>query len=112
MSAQPALVIVPGSFSTSDQYDPIVLPLREKGYTVHIIDPPCYPKNYKAGSTGPPPTMYDDAKFVNEYVGKLVDEGKEVVLVSHSYGGEFKTNLIWEVTPPEAICHVYIFRLA
>lgn len=68
-------------------YDPIVLPLREKGYDIHVLDPPCYPANYKKGS--PAPTMYDDAKYVSGYVEKFLDqkEGKDVVLLAHSYGG-------------------------
>lgn len=84
----PTLVIVPGSFGTSDMYDPIVLPLRKNGYDIHVLDPPCYPKNYKAGSGSPAPSMYDDAKFVSDYVQKLGDEGLEVVLLGHSYGGK------------------------
>jgi pimeloyl-ACP methyl ester carboxylesterase len=68
----PTLVIVPGSFSTSDMYDPVVLPLREKGYTIHVLDLPCYPNNYAKGRA--PPSMHDDAKAVSEFVGKLVDQ--------------------------------------
>lgn len=87
--AVPELVVVPGSFGTSEMYDPIVLPLREKGYAIHVLDPPCYPKGYKAGSQGPPPGIYDDAKFVSDYLRKLADAGKEVVVLAHSYGGEY-----------------------
>lgn len=94
MSTQPTLVIVPGSFSTSDMYEPIFQGLRSKGYNIHILDPPCYPKNYKAGSGNPPPTMYDDAKFINEFVGKLVEKGEDVVLLPHSYGGKFILHVV------------------
>lgn len=84
----PTLVLVPGSFSTPDMYDPVVLPLREKGYSIHVLDPPCYPNNYKKGTT--PPSMYDDAKFISDFVKKLVDEsGENVVVLAHSYGGRF-----------------------
>jgi pimeloyl-ACP methyl ester carboxylesterase len=79
----PALVLVPGSFVTSDSYDPVVLPLRAKGYTVHVLDPPCYPKNYKKGVAAP--SMYDDAKFISDFVEGL---NEDVVLLAHSYGGE------------------------
>jgi pimeloyl-ACP methyl ester carboxylesterase len=85
----PTLVLVPGSFGTSEMYDPVVLPLREKGYTIHGLDPPCYPKNHKKGV--PPPTMYDDAKFINDFVEGLADKGEEVVVLAHSYGGELGT---------------------
>jgi pimeloyl-ACP methyl ester carboxylesterase len=79
----PTLVLVPGSFVTSEAYDPVALPLREKGYTVHVLDPPCYPKGRKKGI--PPPTMYDDAKHISDFVEGLEED---VVLMAHSYGGE------------------------
>jgi len=82
----PTMVLVPGSFGQGELYDPVVLPLREKGYTIHALDPPCYPKNYKKGT--PPPSMYDDAKFIKEFVEGLADKGEEVVLFAHSYGGK------------------------
>ncbi|KAJ4291788.1 hypothetical protein N0V90_009683 [Kalmusia sp. IMI 367209] len=31
--------------------------------------------------------MYDDAAYINAVVTKLADEGKEIVLAAHSYGG-------------------------
>ncbi len=39
------------------------------------------------GRPGKPPTMYDDAAFINKEAEKLADEGKDVILVGHSYGG-------------------------
>ena len=88
MASQPILVLIPGSFSWSYQYDALVEPLRAKGHTVHLLEPPSYPAGYKANAETPLPNMYDDAKFINEFVGKLVGEGKEVVLFAHSYGGK------------------------
>ena len=31
--------------------------------------------------------MYDDADYIAKEVGKLADEGKDVIVVPHSYGG-------------------------
>lgn len=81
----PTLVIVPGSFGASELYDPVVVPLREKGYIIHVLDPPCYPKSFKKGN--PLPNMYDDAKFVKDFVEGLADKGEDVVIMPHSYGG-------------------------
>ena len=88
MASQPILVLIPGSFSWSYQYDALVEPLRAKGHTVHVLEPPSYPAGYNANAENPLPSMYDDAKFINEFVRKLVGEGKEVVLFAHSYGGK------------------------
>ncbi|CAO2652876.1 Nn.00g022870.m01.CDS01 [Neocucurbitaria sp. VM-36] len=93
------LVIVPGSFSSSKLYDPMVDPLRAKGYTVHVLDPPCYPGNYKKGT--PSPSMYDDAAFINAFVAKLADEGNDIVLLAHSYGGTPASESLKGVTRKE-----------
>ena len=95
----PELVIVPGSFSSSKFYDIIVDPLRAKGYSVHVLDPPCYPESYKPGL--PSPSMYDDAAFINSFVTKLADEGKDVVIMPHSYGGVPSTEALKGITKKE-----------
>ncbi|KAF2035223.1 alpha/beta-hydrolase [Setomelanomma holmii] len=95
----PTMVIVPGSFGRSELYDPVVLPLRAKGYTIHALDPPCYPSSYKEGA--PPPNMYDDAKFVHDFVEALADKGEEVVLFAHSYGGIPASQSLQGVTKTE-----------
>jgi pimeloyl-ACP methyl ester carboxylesterase len=83
----PTLILVPGSFTTSEMYDPVTKPLRAKGYDIHVLDPPCYPAKYQKGM--PAPSMYDDAKYITEYVEKFLAEndGRDVVLLAHSYGG-------------------------
>lgn len=88
MSIHPTLVLIPGSFGESSMYDPVVCPLRSKGYEILALDPPCYPLAYKSGARVPPPGMYDDAKFVAERVEGLADKGMEIVVLAHSYGGE------------------------
>ena len=95
MSSQPILVLIPGSFSWSHQYDALVEPLLAKDHTIHVLEPPCYPAGYKTNLANPLPSMYDDAKFINEFVSNLVDDGKEVVLLAHSYGGTSTTFLAW-----------------
>jgi hypothetical protein len=102
MSSQPSVVLVPGSFCPASMYDSLVTPLRAKGYdihdraqlykpTIHVLEPPCYPAGYYASSGTAHPSMYDDAKHINDYVMKLADDGKEVVVIAHSYGDESKT---------------------
>lgn len=83
VSTKPTIVLVPGSFLHSSHYAPTLQPLREQGVTVHVLDPPCY----HTKKPGLPPTMYDDASFIATFVEELADQGHEVVLVSHSYGG-------------------------
>lgn len=85
MATSPTLVFIPGSFGESQLYDPVLDPLRAKGYKIHALDPPAYPKNYAKGK--PAPNMYDDANFVHDFLVDLADKGESIVLVGHSYGG-------------------------
>jgi pimeloyl-ACP methyl ester carboxylesterase len=71
-------------------YDPLITPLRARGYDIHILEPPCYPAGYHASSCTGHPSMYDDAKYINDFVMKLANDGNEVVVIAHSYGGKFK----------------------
>ncbi len=85
MATYPTVVLVPGSFVYSSMYEPLLVPLREKGYTTYSLDPPCYPKSYKENS--PAPTMFDDAKFIHDFIEKLADKGQELLILAASYGG-------------------------
>ena len=87
MSSRPTVVLVPGSFCFGNAYDGIVEPLRAKDYDIQVLEPPCYPAGYQRLAGGAPPNMHADAQYIHEHVEKLADEGKEVVIVAHSYGG-------------------------
>jgi hypothetical protein len=82
MSPKPAIIIVTGSFSPVDAYDDTIAPLRAQGYEVIV---PALPSIGK--KPGPPPTLYDDANLIASEAERFVDDGKDVVLIAHSYGG-------------------------
>ncbi|CAN9106202.1 unnamed protein product [Alternaria alternata] len=86
MSSHPSVVLIPGSFCPASMYDPLITPLRARGYDIHILEPPCYPAGYHASSGTGHPSMYDDAKYINDFVMKLANDGNEVVVIAHSYG--------------------------
>ena len=78
-------------------YNEVLDPLRAKGYDIQVIEPPCYPAGYlRRSESAAPPNMYADARYIHEHVEKLADEGKEVVLVAHSYGGMCLPQ-VWEI---------------
>ncbi|KAK7039681.1 AB hydrolase-1 domain-containing protein [Favolaschia claudopus] len=78
---KPTIVLIPASFSPVSLYDAVISNLESHGYAVHGVEHQTVGRREKA------PTMYDDAKGVADVVGRLVDEGKDVALVAHSYGG-------------------------
>ncbi|OCL12607.1 alpha/beta-hydrolase [Glonium stellatum] len=80
---KPTVLIVPGSFSHASFYTPIVDQLSAQGYEALAIDLPTVGRR----EDGPAPTMADDAAHVHSVAVKFVDEGKDVVLLTHSYGG-------------------------
>ncbi|KAF2019376.1 alpha/beta-hydrolase [Aaosphaeria arxii CBS 175.79] len=82
MSSKPAIVFVPGSFAPAPLYDNLHKPVESHGLSLTVVDLVTVGKK-----PGPPPTIYDDASHIASVVSKLVDEGKDVVLICHSYGG-------------------------
>ncbi|KAJ6489966.1 hypothetical protein C8R45DRAFT_992258, partial [Mycena sanguinolenta] len=79
----PTIIVIPGSFSPLTAYLPIISGFEAHGYPVHGIE--LVTVGRRAGVM--PPGMYDDAAKVAALAAQLADEGKDVVLVPHSYGG-------------------------
>ena len=77
---KPTIVIVPGSFSTPEFYETFVSYLSGHNYEVQVISLPSV-----GGKTAT--TMTDDAAAIQAVTTKLADEGKDIVVVMHSYGG-------------------------
>ena len=61
--------------------------IRSKGYSIRGLHLPTVGVSAGKPQAGAPPTMYDDASFVAKEVQVLVGEGKNVILICHSYGG-------------------------
>lgn len=81
--AKPSIVIVPGSFATPGLYQDCVLALRAKGFPALEVFLPTTQK--RVGLE--PATMQEDAAKIKSVAEALIAQGKEVVVVCHSYGG-------------------------
>ncbi|KAE8168335.1 Alpha/beta hydrolase fold-1 [Aspergillus tamarii] len=79
--SKPSIVIVPGSFSLPEFYDAVTDGVASKGYEIKAI------RLRSTEDLQQPATMHDDAAAIARELASLVDEGKEVILVAHSYGG-------------------------
>lgn len=82
--SQPVFVLVPGSFSPPSVYDSLKLILQRSRYESHVV---ALVSANSEGKFDTPPTMYDDAAAIRIVLARLVDEGKEIILVMSSYGG-------------------------
>ncbi|KAJ7793711.1 Alpha/Beta hydrolase protein [Mycena olivaceomarginata] len=80
-ASKPTIIIIPGSFSLLYTYDAVTAELVAHGYPVEGIELETVGRRDKA------PGLYDDAAKVAALASRLADEGKDVVLVPHSYGG-------------------------
>ncbi|KAK6362468.1 hypothetical protein LTS17_012832 [Exophiala oligosperma] len=80
---KPVIVIVPASFSPPSLYRDVVERLGDTGFKTIVIDLP------SIGSRAPlaGATMTDDVNCIRSITNELVDDGKDIILVMHSYGG-------------------------
>jgi alpha-beta hydrolase superfamily lysophospholipase len=85
--SKPSILVIPGSFSLPKFYDTVMDPVAAQGYEIRGLHLPSVGLSADAGRPGAPATMYDDAAFIAAEANKLADEGKDVILVPHSYAG-------------------------
>ncbi|EOD51993.1 hypothetical protein GTA08_BOTSDO12061 [Neofusicoccum parvum] len=86
--SKPTLVFAPGAWHTPDCYDVVREQLHARGWATEGV---AYPS---VGAEPPTKGLADDAAAVRSAIEKLADEGKEVVLVVHSYGGLVGQNAV------------------
>ncbi|KAF2220277.1 Alpha/beta hydrolase fold-1 [Elsinoe ampelina] len=80
---KPTIVLVPGSFSPPAAYTEIISLLRAASFPAAAIQLPTTTKRYPLE----PATLADDAAHIRRVAETLIGQGKEVVVVCHSYGG-------------------------
>lgn len=85
--ARPTIVIIPGAFHIPSHFSSLCAQLEKAGYaTASIQLPSVDPSTPAAAAVGTP---YNDALFIREklLLPLIEGEGKDVVLLMHSYGG-------------------------
>ena len=80
MSIKPTIALIPGSFSTIRVYERVIEQLTKHNFPVFGIELKSVGGLNAATST-------DDAAHINSILAPLVEEGKQIVVVMHSYGG-------------------------
>ncbi|KAI0200501.1 Alpha/beta hydrolase fold-1 [Astrocystis sublimbata] len=88
--SKPTLVIVHGGGHVPASYEKMRAQLVSQGYEVHI---PRLPSTN--GMRPPNADLYSDSNLVRSYVESLVEAGRDVVAILHSYGGQVGTNALY-----------------
>lgn len=82
----PSILLVSGSFVQPALYDTLIT--ASVTHNISVLAPRLPSVGLPTGpSPGVPPTMYDDAALIASEITRLADEGGDVVVVAHSYGG-------------------------
>ncbi|KFZ25201.1 hypothetical protein V502_00333 [Pseudogymnoascus sp. VKM F-4520 (FW-2644)] len=78
---RPTIVLVPGAWQRSLVFDGVQHKLRLIGYPTVLVD------HLSTGAEPPTIELSDDVDNLHNVLQQLVDEGKDVVVVAHLYGG-------------------------
>lgn len=82
-SMKPSVVLIPGSYCPALFYNDLKHLLLQAGYDVHLHD---LPTTSRAPGLAPA-SLSDDGVYFHAIIKHLVSEGRDVVVVAHSYGG-------------------------
>lgn len=85
--ALPTIFFVPGAWHETWVFDDVRSALSNRGFETDVSALPTVGSDTSIG-------VFEDAAVVRPALLKLVDAGKEVVIVSHSYGGIVAANSV------------------
>ncbi|KAL8852655.1 MAG: hypothetical protein Q9221_002415 [Calogaya cf. arnoldii] len=89
-TTKPTLVLVSGGWHTPKTYSKFTKSLRSAGYEVHV------PRLPSMNGVRPPNTdLATDTAVIHDHVESLVEAGRQVVAIMHSYGGQVGTNALY-----------------
>ena len=87
MVSKPSIVIIPGSFSGASMYYELVDQVQQLGCEVFVNNLPSASRN----PPEEPASLHDDAVFFRGIIQTYADQGKDVLVLGHSYGGVVAT---------------------
>lgn len=83
-TAKPAIVLVPGSFHFPKHFATFIARLQTRGYEAVAVQ---LASNFHDRSTPRTKSHHEDATAIKQTVKSFIDQGKDVVVMCHSYGG-------------------------
>jgi pimeloyl-ACP methyl ester carboxylesterase len=88
-SNKPTLVLIPGGWHTPTSYSKLTSALQKLGHTLHIPSLPSM-----NGARPPTAGLKEDTAHIRTYITDLLDTGKNLAVIMHSYGGQVGTNAL------------------
>ncbi len=90
VSSKPTLLVVHGGWHVPASYDKLSTALRAAGFEVHV------PRHPSANQSRPPNAdLSTDSEQIRVYATSLVEAGRTVAVLMHSYGGQVGTNALY-----------------
>ncbi|WYZ37031.1 hypothetical protein EsH8_II_000537 [Colletotrichum jinshuiense] len=86
---KPSVLIVPGAWQLPSAFQSFTNELAGADFNASVVALPTV-----GGTTTPLASLSDDVAAVRTELDKLVSDGKEVVIYSHSYGGVVASNAV------------------
>lgn len=80
MSTKPSFILVPGAWHRAETWDKITSILEAEGYTCISVSLPSTMGNPAAG-------LWNDVMAIQEAIQSQTSQGRDVILIVHSYGG-------------------------
>lgn len=81
VAEKPVFVFVPGAWHTADTFNGIRAMLTQKGFDSEAVPTPF------VGAVPPNKGLHADIDYTKAFLQDLADKGRQIVLVTHSYGG-------------------------
>lgn len=91
MSQKPTLVFVPGAWHSAIVWDKVISLLEPQGYNCIVVTLP-------TTMSDPSKSFGDDFQAVRDVIKSQTSQGKDVVVVVHSYGGAVGVSAIKDLT--------------
>ncbi|KAL8735364.1 MAG: hypothetical protein Q9166_000909 [cf. Caloplaca sp. 2 TL-2023] len=86
---KPTIVLIQGGWHVPSTYSKFTSSLKSAGYEVHV------PRLPSMNGARPPNTdLSTDTELIRSYVESLIDAGRTVIAIMHSYGGQVGTNAL------------------
>jgi pimeloyl-ACP methyl ester carboxylesterase len=94
MSAKPTVVFVPGAGHTAEVWNKVIALLEAQHFK-------CIPVTLPSTLSNPSATFFDDIKAVQEPIISEMSQGRDIVVVVHSYGGAVGCSAVKGLTRPK-----------